>query len=156
MRSVFGMTWLGRKKMGEFWTENSTASLENFIRQSEVLYDKHKYVRFSWKTGRQRTDTQNAAIHVFCRLIAEALNDAGYEMVIESKALSSTVEVPWTQDSVKDLIWRKVQMTKYPAKESTVKLERTEVSEVADTITKFLGEKFGLQVIFPSNEANAI
>ena len=94
--------------------------------------------------------TQNAAIHVFCRLIAEQLNDAGYEMVVQSAVLKKEVEVPWTQDSVKDFIWRKVQTSLYAEKQSTVKLERKEVSEVAEVITRYLGEKFNLQVSFPS------
>ena len=134
---------------GEGWTVNSDESLSNFIKHVGELYGKHKFVMFNWKTGRQRTDTQNAAIHVFCRLIAEALNGAGYEMKVDSPVLRSEVEVPWTQDSVKDFIWRKVQMSLYPAKEATVKLERTEVSEVAEVIIRHLGEKFNLQVSFP-------
>ena len=136
--------------MGEGWTVNSDERLSDFIKHARELYAKHKFVMFNWKTGRQRTDTQNAAIHVFCRQIAEALNDAGYEMKVDSPVLRSEVEVPWTQDSVKDLIWRKVQMSLYPEKQSTVKLERTEVSEVAEVITRYLGEKFNLQVSFPS------
>ncbi len=138
--------------MGEGWTVNSDASLGNFVKHAGELYGKHKFVMFNWKTGRQRTDTQNAAIHVFCRLIAEALNEAGYEMVIDSKVLRSEVEVPWTQDSVKDFIWRKVQISLYPEKQSTVKLERKEVSEVAEVITRYLGEKFNLQVSFPNKD----
>ena len=122
--------------MGEGWTVNSDASLSNFVEHAGDLYAKHKFVMFNWKTGRQRTDTQNAAIHVFCRLIAEQLNDAGYEMQVDSPVLKSEVEVPWTQDSVKDFIWRKVQMSLFPEKKSTVKLERKEVSEVAEVITR--------------------
>ena len=136
--------------MGEGWTVNSNASLDNFVAHAGELYGKHKFVIFTWKTGRQRTDTQNAAIHVFCRLIAEELNAAGYEMKVDSPVLKSQIEVPWTQESVKDFIWRKVQMSLYPEKESTVKLERAEVSEVADVIIRYLAEKFGVQVNFPS------
>lgn len=136
--------------MGEGWTVNSNASLDNFIAHAGELYGKHKFVIFTWKTGRQRTDAQNAAIHVFCRLIAEELNAAGYEMKVNSPVLKSQIEVPWTQESVKDFIWRKVQISLYPEKESSVKLERTEVSEVADVISRYLGEKFGVQVNFPS------
>ena len=136
--------------MGEGWTVNSNVSFDNFVKHAGELYDKHKFVMFSWKTGSQRTDTQNAAIHVFCRLIAEELNAAGYELKVDSPVFRREVEVPWTQESVKDFIWRRVQMSLYPEKESTVKLERTEVSEVADVISRYLGEKFGVQVNFPS------
>ena len=135
---------------GEGWTVNSDASLANFVKHVGELYGKHKFVMFSWKTGRQRTAIQNAAIHVFCREIAEKLNAAGYETEVKSDVLKSPVEVPWTMDSVKDLIWRPVQIAKYPDKKSTTKLERTEVSEVAEVITRYLAEKKGVVVHFPS------
>lgn len=137
---------------GEGWTVNSDVSFNNFVKHVRGLYDKHKFVMFSWKTGRQRTDTQNAAIHVFCREIAEALNDAGFEMEVKSDVLKSPVEVPWTMESVKELIWRPVQMANYPDKKSTTKLERTEVSEVAEVITRYLAEKKGVVAHFPSRE----
>ena len=139
--------------MGEGWTVNSDVSFDNFVKHVRSLYDKHKFVVFSWKTGRQRTYIQNAAIHVFCREIAEALNNAGYETSVRSRALKGEIEVPWTQDSVKELIWRPVQMKLYPDKDSTVKLQRTEVSEVAEVITRYLGERFGLHVPFPNRKA---
>ena len=137
---------------GEGWTVNSDTSLANFVKHASDLYGKHKFVMFSWKTGRQRTDTQNSAIHVFCREIAKKLNNAGYETEVKSDVLKSPVEVPWTMESVKELIWRPVQMANYPEKKSTTELERTEVSEVAEVITRYLAEKKGVVVHFPSRK----
>lgn len=142
---------------GEGWTVNSDASLANFVKHVGELYGKHKFVMFSWKTGRQRTAIQNAAIHVFCREIAEKLN-AGppeWQMEVKSGFLKNPVEVSWTMDSVKELIWRPIQIALYPEKKSTTQLERTEVSEVAETITKNLAEKKGVVVNFPSREKGA-
>ena len=139
---------------GEGWTVNSDASLANFVKHVGELYGKHKFVMFSWKTGRQRTDTQNAAIHVFCREIAEKLN-AGpddWQMKVTSGFLKNTAVVEWNMSSVKELIWRPIQIALYPEKKSTTQLERTEVSEVAETITKNLIEKKGVVVHFPSRK----
>lgn len=140
--------------MSEGWTVNSDVSFDNFVKHAGELYGKHKFVMFSWTTGRQRTLTQNAALHVFCQEIAEALNGAGYETTVQSKALKGVIEVPWTQGSVKELIWRPVQMKLFPDKDSTVKLERTEVGEVAEVITRYLGERFSLHVAFPDRVNN--
>ncbi len=138
---------------GEGWTVNSDTSLANFFKHASKLYDKHKFVMFSWTTGRQRTAIQNSSIHVFCREIAEKLNNAGFETSVRSKALKGEIEVPWTQISVKELIWRPVQMKLFPHKDSTVKLQRTEVSEVAEVITRYLGDRFNLHVAFPDRNA---
>lgn len=143
--------------MPEGWTVNSDTSLANFVKHVGELYGKHKFVMFSWKTGRQRTAIQNAAIHVFCREIAKKLN-AGppeWQMEVKSGFLKNPVEVSWTMDSVKELIWRPIQIALYPEKKSTTQLERTEVSEVAETITKNLAEKKGVVVHFPSREKGA-
>lgn len=143
---------------GESWVVNSEKSLENFVTQAGKLYEDKKYVTFKWSTGRQRSELQNRAIHVFCREIAEALNNAGIEretsIKIKSNVLKNVVDVPWSMELVKDLIWRPVQLAKYPEKESTVKLERSEVSDVAEIIIKHLGENFKIYVPFPDRRAS--
>jgi hypothetical protein len=138
--------------MSEGWTVNSKTSLDNFQLKAAALFEKHGYVMFKYSTGRQRTDLQNDSIHLFCRWIADAANGAGYEMKISSPLLSSDIEVPWTRESVKERIWRRVQTAKYPDRKSTTKLERGEVSEIADVIIRHLGEKRGLIVSFPSKD----
>nr|BAR33282.1 hypothetical protein [uncultured Mediterranean phage uvMED] len=143
---------------GESWVVNSDRSLDNFIAHAKKLYDDKKYITFKWNAGRQRSELQNRAIHVFCREIAESLNNAGIEretsIKIKSNVLKNVVDVPWSMELVKDLIWRPVQLAKYPEKESTVKLERAEVSDVAEIIIKHLGENFGIYVPFPDRRAS--
>jgi len=138
--------------MGEQFNVNSQHSFKGFLKRAEELFNNNGYVTFKWTTGRQRTSIQNDSIHLFCRQIADACNDSGYEMVISSAILKSDLYVPWSQSSVKERIWRTVQVAKYPARKSTTQLERKEVSEIAEIITRHLGENKGLHVPFPSQE----
>lgn len=95
-----------------------------------------------------RTAQQNKAIHVLFRLLADELNDKGLDM---RKTLKPEVDIKWTPLTVKEYLWKPVQKAQL-RKESTTELTTKEVDEVFDTITKHLGEKFGLHVPFPSIE----
>lgn len=137
---------------GEFWTVNSDRSLHDFKGHVDKLYQDKKYLTFKWTTGRQRTAEQNNAIHLYCRRIATACNDAGFEMNVVSPATKERIEVPWTMESVKERVWRPVQIATFPDQKSTTKLERNEVSKIADVITRFISTSYGIYVPFPSQE----
>jgi len=55
----------------------------------------------------QRTLTQNRALHKYCELLAEALNDAGYEM--KAVLAVKVVDVPWSKELVKEALWKPIQ-----------------------------------------------
>ncbi len=101
-------------------------------------------VVFEFKTG-IRTTTQNSAMHRYFRLLADALNDAGYDM---KKVLKPEVEIPWSVSSVKEFLWRPIQEI-ITGKESTTKLDRKEVSEVYEPLNRHIASKFGVVVPFP-------
>ena len=94
-----------------------------------------------------RTTQQNAALHVGFALLAECLNDAGYEMkaVLAAKA----VDVPWTEASVKEVLYRPI-MVAMLNKHSTTELDTKEV--VWAVLNRHLGESFGVALPFPSDE----
>jgi hypothetical protein len=96
----------------------------------------------------QRTMRQNKALHVLFRLLAEQLNEAGLD---QRKVLKPGVDIPWTDKSIKEQIWKPVQKAQLN-KGSTTQLTTTEIDKVFDTINKHMGEKFGLHVPFPSIE----
>ena len=97
----------------------------------------------------KRTDQQNKALHVFCRLAAEACNDAGVTQKTLFEARS--IDIPVTEHSIKD-IWKSVQEQMY-GKKSTTELTRSEVSQVHEVVMQALGEKLGVSYIeFPSEE----
>lgn len=100
------------------------------------------------KTYPQRTKQQNRALHKLFDLLAQELNDAGLDM---RKTLKPEVDIAWTPESIKEYLWRPIQKAQLN-KESTTELTTVEIDEVFDTITRHLGEKFGLHVPFPSVE----
>ena len=96
----------------------------------------------------QRTLSQNSAIHLDCKLIAEALNDAGKDMRV---VLKEGVDISWTTENVKEYLWKPIMRALYQ-KESTTDLDKAsgEIEEIHDHIMRELGEKHGIEYIsFP-------
>ena len=99
----------------------------------------------------QRTDQQRKAIEVYCRELAEALNDSGYEM----KAVLAVkhVDVPWTQERVKDVLWKPLQeIVTEDHKKSTTQLDISEVDRVYSILDRHISSNFGVHVEFPSKD----
>lgn len=127
---------------------NSDSTKADFMRVIEKLYDDHKYVEFTVKTGQQRTNLQNRALHKYCELLSTAFNDAGLDV---HHTLSHDIEVPWSPLLVKELIWKKVQIPLLNIK-STTKLNRKQCSEVYEVINRHTATTFGISMPFPHKE----
>lgn len=127
---------------------NSQASLYDHIDKLRLAFDKDKYLRLTVKTGKQRTLTQNACLHLYCQQVADALNSAGFDM---RTTIKNDVEIPWTDALVKDLMWRPVQKA-ITGQESTVKPKTSEYSEIYDVLNRHLINKLGISVAWPSKE----
>ena len=99
----------------------------------------------------KRTGQQNKSLHKYCELLADALNDAGYEM----KAVLSVkqVDVPWNRDTVKEVLWRPIQEA-LTGKESTTELDRVEPSQVYEVLNRHIASHFGVSVPWPSEESD--
>jgi len=123
---------------------NSKQSLEAYKKYLDAQYEKHKYLRVTDKTGKQRTLTQNKALHVFCSLLADALNDGGYDF---RTFVKEGYAVPFTPDMVKDYIWRPIQKA-VTGKESTTKPETHEYAKIYDSVNLKMVE-YGLYVPWP-------
>ena len=97
----------------------------------------------------QRTESQNNAIHLYCERLADALNNAGFEIkkVMEVK----TADVPWTKESVKELLWRPIQEAAVD-KHSTTTLEKMDVDRVYSILDRHISSNFGVTVEFPNKE----
>ena len=98
------------------------------------------------KQLRQRTLAQNRALHLYYRKLAQALNEAGLEM---KKVLKLGIEIPWTEESIKNHLWRPIQKSLIGVV-STKDQNKGDVSLVYETLNRHLGEKFGVFVPFPS------
>jgi hypothetical protein len=89
---------------------------------------------------KQRTLTQNRALHKFCELLAETLNDAGLDM---RQVLKPEIDIPWNRQSVKDHLWRPIQKA-MTGEESTADLNTVEPSEIHAVLARHLGAKLGV------------
>jgi hypothetical protein len=97
---------------------------------------------------KQRTSQQNKALHVLFELLANTLNEAGYDM---KRTLKAEVAIPWEARTVKEFLWRPVQKAQL-LKESTTELTTKEIDLVFDTLNRHLGETLGVHTAFPSIE----
>lgn len=131
--------------MGEGWTINSDHSKEAFLEHVEKLYAEHKHVTFNWSTGKQVSTKQKSAMHVYLRMLSAALNDAGLDM---KKVLKEEVDIPWTEVSAKEYLWRPIQevMTGF---KSTKDPLRKQYNEIYKTLNSLTFHKFDIDIPWP-------
>jgi hypothetical protein len=131
--------------MAEKILVNSDKSRDEFLAMAAKLYDEHKYVTFSYSLGKSRTLTQNRALHKFCDILAITLNDAGLD---QKKLLKPSIDIPWTQNAVKEMLWRPVQVAVTGIK-STTKPEASQYSAIYEVLNRHLSMKHGISVPWP-------
>lgn len=125
----------------------SQKALDDYMVYLQTKFDKHKYLRVSDKVRRKRTLTQNNCIHKLCELLAEALNDAGFDF---RAFVKDGYEVPFTPELVKDHLWRPIQVA-MTGKKSTTELTTIECSDVYDVLNRKTAE-YGIHVSWPSRD----
>lgn len=97
------------------------------------------------KEAKLRTELQNRSLHKYYSLLAEALNDGGFEM---QKVIRQSVEIPWTGTTVKEILWRPLQKA-YKLEHSTTRLKTTDIDKIYDLLNKTIGERTGIYVPWP-------
>lgn len=119
-----------------------------FICDDIVLstFDGEEIIMDIKKAEGTRTIAQNSALHLYFSQLANALNDAGYDM---KKTLKQQIDIPWTMETVKNHLWRPIQKA-YLQKESTTRLNKMEIDKVYDILNKVIGEKTGVYIEFPN------
>lgn len=98
---------------------------------------------------KKRTLSQNRALHLWFEFVAAQLNGAGLDM---RRTLAQDIEIPWNKDTVKEMLYKPV-MEAQTGKDSTTDLTTKELSQVAETITRHLAQKLGIDIEFPSEES---
>lgn len=98
----------------------------------------------------KRTIPQNKSIHLYCELLAEALNNSGLTMQVV--LTNYKMDVDWSMASVKEVIWR-VAQERMLKKESTTELDTKEVNEVYEVINRFVTQELKMESIpFPNKD----
>jgi len=121
---------------------NSEISLAEAQRKLAEAWRENKYLEIEYRRkAKQRTLTQNAAMHLFFGWLADALNDAGLDM---RRTLKPEVDLPWNPASVKEHLWRPIQHA-MTDKRSTTEITTVEPTEIHAVLSRHLGEKLGVQ-----------
>lgn len=123
---------------------NSQQSLDAYKVYLDAQFEKNHYLRMTVKTGMQRTQTQNASLHLFCAQLSDELNDAGFDF---RTFVKEGYPVPFNETLVKDYIWRPVQKA-ITGKDSTTKPDRKEYGLIYDALNVKLAE-YGIFIPWP-------
>lgn len=107
---------------------------------NESMQDQPGTIIEAESPSKQRTLTQNRAMHKFCQMLADTLNGAGYDQM---KVLQHDADIPWSQVTVKELLWKPVQKAMLN-KESTTEANRKDYSEVHKVLCRHLASKLGI------------
>lgn len=93
----------------------------------------------------KRTIDQNSAMHLWFQHVADELNGAG--LPIKQTLAHYKVDLDWSAESVKSLIWKPIQWALF-AKKSTTDLKKGEIDPIFEHINRFLSQ-LGVHVDFP-------
>lgn len=95
-----------------------------------------------------RTNRQNATVHLLFRRMATALNEAGFEI---SHPFKPELEIPWSEHSVKELLYRPI-ITSYFKVEQSSALDTAQISESMEILVDAVNRNTGVLVNIPSQE----
>lgn len=98
--------------------------------------------------SKTRTSKQNNALHKFLQDLADTLNEAGLDM---KTVLKPEVDIPWSQNSAKEFLWRPIQQV-MTGKDSTTEPTTKDYLAIQETLIRHLSSKFGVSVDWPSIE----
>ena len=98
-----------------------------------------------------RSLAQNRALHLYCKHLADELNDSGqYQKAIITQ-FKEGFEIPWTMEAVKHL-FQCVAYAMYE-KEHTSDLTTTEIQDVYRIVDQRISEISGCRADWPSIES---
>ena len=137
---------------GNFAVINSEQSLELFIQNLRATYQNKKWLMVQVTNEKQRSQLQNNALHLWCGMVANMLNEKGLD-VREVLSVSKRQEIPWTTSAVKEHLWRPVQVA-HCGKSSTTKASTKDYPAIYDALNKALGQSFGISVPWPTRFQN--
>jgi hypothetical protein len=97
---------------------------------------------------KKRTLSQNSSLHKLFEILSEELNTNGLDARL---VLKPTYQIWWTPEMIKRDLFKPL-MKAMLDKESTTQLNTAEVDKVFKQLQQMIGEKWGLEIYFPSME----
>lgn len=98
-----------------------------------------------------RSNRQNATLHLLLRRLADGLNDAGFEIPHPFK---QGLEIPYTEHSVKELVYKPIIEAMFQ-KSSSADLTTEEFSSAMNTMVDAVNRNTGVYVPVPQEPLNA-
>ena len=127
--------------MTTYYALKSQEQVDFMYEEVGKLVKNHGFVTVHYKVGKTRSSLQQAALEVWCRMIADMLNEQGVYRGIKSPIyLDGELEAPWQQHSVKNEIWRPIQEA-LTGHQSTTKPTPAQYIEIQDHLVRAFGEK---------------
>ena len=118
-------------------------SLHEFL-MSRVETDRQT-VSVKMRIGKTRSGRQAAALEVWCRNVAELFNSQGITREVHSTIYGSGfLECEWRQATVKDEVWRPMQVA-LTQRKSTTEATTLEMAEIYEGLVLAFGNK-GVQL----------
>jgi hypothetical protein len=127
--------------MSEFWIIKNKDNIQHLSSHLTECVQRNEPVTLEVRHGKTRSARQRSALEVWCRAIADSFNDAGITREIHSPIFKGgSFECDWSRDSVKNEIWRPVQVA-LTQKESTTEATTVEYTQVYETLVRAFGNK---------------
>jgi hypothetical protein len=98
------------------------------------------------KLGEQRTLKQNRSMHKLFKMLSDDLNSKGLDA---RTILKPSYSIWWTEEMIKRDLWCPLQKVMFGT-EHTSELTTAQVSKVYQQLSQIIGEKFGVEIDFPS------
>ena len=133
---------------GVQWTIKDKHQLLLYVRYCEKMLEEHKTIQVKCDRDEQRTQKQNNAMWLWLSQIAQALNDAGYDM---KKTLKPHIEIPWNKERAKEHLWNPIQQI-VTSESSSTDLSRQQINEIQEVIARHLAQTTGVSVPFPKRQ----
>lgn len=100
---------------------------------------------------KQRTDSQNKALHLYLTQVANELDRQGHTMQDVVKKITK-VEIKPTMHNVKEMIWREIMKTQLGKESTTFLAKQEDIDKVYDVMNKWLGTYFEIHIPFPNDD----
>lgn len=126
-------------QMSGYWKPASEADMDELSSIDELEFNAQK----------KRTSQQNRAMWLYCTLLAEALNDAGYDLL--TFPWREGFEIPFSPDHCMERFWRPIMEAMLNIKSTTEQTPK-DVFEVYKVVDRAVSTKTGVTVDWPSVE----
>ena len=121
------------------------------LEATKAIKDK-KSLFVTYTVNKNMTRKQQSALHVWCELVARALNESNEFREVIHPITKKTLEWEWTKESVKEDLY-KPTLRAYCGKDSTMDQDTVEPSLIAEALSRAYAKHRGIPLpMWPSRK----